>query len=375
MTPSGVSRFMEVYERYSVEGDTPALKEQYREYNFSQLTELLQISEEDQAMFQPEVKRETIREFKAFQKENDGNPENLMNWMKDPEDDFGIAVKEFFRANPEIMDELFASREYAEGDEKGMAELINPSGSMHFRKETRFLIFYGYEKGLMINRFGESPKTLTWHEFFERMKEIFEDIPGQITWKSCFGEEDDQIPGQDSIENHPEVMPPAPEAQDPAAGQPPAAGQEVPEEIGPERMNAPAQSHEMTEEQKYNAEQDRIDRETRAKLREREDAEKMEHLPSDEGTKVHRIRLASSYYDDVLSGRKTFELRKNDRGYRTGHMLEMVEFKEGIETGRLIHADIAYMLEDYAGLEEGYCILGIKVTDYTDDTEGVGYTE
>ena len=154
MTPSGVSRFMEVYERYSVEGDTPALKEQYREYNFSQLTELLQISEEDQAMFQPEVKRETIREFKAFQKENDGNPENLMNWMKDPEDDFGIAVKEFFRANPEIMDELFASREYAEGDEKGMAELINPSGSMHFRKETRFLIFYGYEKGLMINRFG-----------------------------------------------------------------------------------------------------------------------------------------------------------------------------------------------------------------------------
>lgn len=31
----------------------------------------------------------------------------------------------------------------------------------------------------------------------------------------------------------------------------------------------------------------------------------------------------------------------------------------------LIDADIIYMLEDYTGLTEGYCILGIRVTDYT----------
>mgnify|MGYP002596537532 CR=1 FL=1 len=30
-----------------------------------------------------------------------------------------------------------------------------------------------------------------------------------------------------------------------------------------------------------------------------------------------------------------------------------------------IDADIIYMLEDYTGLTEGYCILGIRVTDYT----------
>lgn len=34
-------------------------------------------------------------------------------------------------------------------------------------------------------------------------------------------------------------------------------------------------------------------------------------------------------------------------------------------TGRTIDADIIYMLEDYTGLTEGYCILGIRVTDYT----------
>lgn len=41
------------------------------------------------------------------------------------------------------------------------------------------------------------------------------------------------------------------------------------------------------------------------------------------------------------------------------------EFKDGKHTGRTIDADIIYMLEDYTGLTEGYCILGIRVTDYT----------
>ena len=38
-----------------------------------------------------------------------------------------------------------------------------------------------------------------------------------------------------------------------------------------------------------------------------------------------------------------------------------MEFKDGRNTGREIKADIIYMLEDYSGLEEGWCILGIKV--------------
>lgn len=80
MNPSGVTRFMNVYEKYSVPGDTPELQEKYREFNFSQLTEMLQISDEDKEMFLPEAKRESIREFKNYTKENENNPDNLMNW-------------------------------------------------------------------------------------------------------------------------------------------------------------------------------------------------------------------------------------------------------------------------------------------------------
>lgn len=120
---------------------------------------------------------------------------------------------------------------------------------------------------------------------------------------------------------------------------------------------------EKTEEQRYSEEQDRIDRETKAKLKEQSDDEKMNHLPSETeaGQKVHSIRLAKTYFNDVASGKKSFELRKNDRGYKVGDTLEMLEFADGKNTGRIIQAEIIYMLEGYTGLEDGYSILGISV--------------
>lgn len=397
MTPSGVSRFIEVYEKYSVEGDTPELKEEYKSYNFSQLTEMLQIPEESRAMFLPEAKRESIRDYKAYTKENENDPEKLLNWMKEPEDAEGKAIIEFFRADKERMDAFFGSRAFSEGNVKELAEILNPSGNTHFRHKTVFMMFYDYDKGIMVNLFGESPRPVKWEDFINRVKELFE-AGGEekVTWERCFGEkkpeaqeeaadgqqdtqeeaadgqqdkqedgqqaagastgeDEEQIPGQDTIENHPEFMP-APIPTD----------QTVPDEIGPARIITPAQkSGEMTEEQKYDAEQRKIDRETKKKLQEMEDAEKMSHLPSDDGPQIHSIKLAAMYYDDVASGKKTFELRKNDRGYREGHRLELLEFAEGRHTGRVISADITYMLEDYTGLEDGYCILGIRVTNFT----------
>lgn len=123
---------------------------------------------------------------------------------------------------------------------------------------------------------------------------------------------------------------------------------------------------EKTDEQRYSEEQDRIDRERKKKLAEREHEEKLDAALSDNKPdhKIHEIKIAAMYYEDVVSGKKSFELRKNDRGYKQGDKLIMLEFKDGKHTGRIVNADIVYMLEDYTGLAEGYCILGIQVTDY-----------
>lgn len=395
MTASGVSRFMDVYERYSVDGDTPELKEQYQAFNFSQLTEMLQLTDEEHAMFQPEVKREVIRDFKAFQKENDSDPDRLFNWNADPGDLLGKTIMQFFKENREKMNALFGSSAFQENNIKEIVEILNPSGNDHYRLKTFFMVFYDAGKGIMTTEFGKSPESLTWEAFLQKVREIFGDGSGSRTWEACFGEpekpEEEQIPGQDTIMNHPEFMPEPVEQeagqneqevgqnkQDP--DQKPEEKQKgeidesleitrkshdpVPEEIGPERLVAPAQKSPQTEEQKYAAEQRRIDRETKQKLQEMEDEEKMQHLPSDAGQQVHTIRMASANWDDILSGRKAFEIRMKDHEFRVGHVLQMLEFHDGVHTGRRIDTEITYVLEDHSGLVDGFIILGFIVTNY-----------
>lgn len=116
---------------------------------------------------------------------------------------------------------------------------------------------------------------------------------------------------------------------------------------------------EKTEEERYNEEQDAIDRETKKKLQQQADEEKMQQLPSQQEKKVHDVKLGATFFEDVKTGRKTFELRKNDREYKEGDTIVLHEYKDGATTGRMIKKKIVYMLEDFTGLEDGYCILGL----------------
>lgn len=126
-----------------------------------------------------------------------------------------------------------------------------------------------------------------------------------------------------------------------------------------------------TDEQKYSEEQDRIDRETARKLREQADEEKMQNIPSDsepDDTKVHHIKLGASFFGEVERGEKTFELRKNDRNYKKGDILEMMEFKDGRNTGRTVRVLVTYILTEFMGLEDGFCIMGTELMNENGET-------
>lgn len=117
---------------------------------------------------------------------------------------------------------------------------------------------------------------------------------------------------------------------------------------------------QKTAEQRYNEEQEKIDRETARKLKEQEETEMIKTLPSEKEKKVHDIKIGKEFFEDVKNNVKTFELRKNDRDYKVGEILELHEYEAGEETGKTCRKLIAYMLKEFTGLQDGYCILGLK---------------
>ena len=118
-----------------------------------------------------------------------------------------------------------------------------------------------------------------------------------------------------------------------------------------------------TAEESYNEEQAAIDRETKRKLQEMQQEEKMQHLPSDEQKKQRDIRLSRSQYEEITTGRLTFLLLKKD-GFKVGEELELPEYAEGQPTGRKADLEIIYVMDDRTGLDDNYCIIGFNVTAF-----------
>ena len=73
---------------------------------------------------------------------------------------------------------------------------------------------------------------------------------------------------------------------------------------------------------------------------------------------THELKILPEYFEAVTSGRKRFEIRKNDRNFQIGDQLILKEWnKEGF-TGRSYHSEITY-ITDYMQ-KEGYVVLGIR---------------
>ena len=69
MSKTTVSRFMAINAKYSIDGYSDQLKQEYALYGSSKLAEMLALPDTDLEMVSPKMKREDIREIKKFNKE------------------------------------------------------------------------------------------------------------------------------------------------------------------------------------------------------------------------------------------------------------------------------------------------------------------
>lgn len=75
--------------------------------------------------------------------------------------------------------------------------------------------------------------------------------------------------------------------------------------------------------------------------------------------KTHDVKCTQPHFEDVCSGRKTAELRLDDRAYEVGDTLRLHEFVAGEETGAVAGYKITHKLVGSPWLADGYCMLSL----------------
>lgn len=76
---------------------------------------------------------------------------------------------------------------------------------------------------------------------------------------------------------------------------------------------------------------------------------------------THELKILPQFFDAVVRGEKTFELRKNDRGFRVGDRLILKEWNGKDYTGNEVTRFVNYILHDWGhGLQDGWCIMNLK---------------
>jgi hypothetical protein len=80
----------------------------------------------------------------------------------------------------------------------------------------------------------------------------------------------------------------------------------------------------------------------------------------------HNVKCWSKYFDDVKSGKKSFEVRLNDRNYQVGDILRQSNYDPEIKefVGEFVDCRITYILDDHMFCKPGYVVMGINVMGY-----------
>ena len=350
---SMVSRFININDRFAEDGNSQYLKMQYRGFGYAKLAIMLQLPDEINEELTPNFSK---TEIQAIKDEVDAEGkisdiENLIDGEAHTEltNNLHKALYQLLEDMPELYLKLHEClNDFAHmGDDRGhgkIFEILAPDGekvySIRIQGIGRIMMFLNEntECVTLTNVRSGEKEQFKKHDLSYYIDCIItsEQDTAEKEWEATYGKE---FPKKE------EVAPVQPKKE--------SKVQKAPEK--PKKAAVV-----KTEEQKYAEQQAKIDRETKKKLEEMEDAKKMEVLPSEQPRKVHQIKLGKTFFADAAAGIKPFTLRKNDRNYQVGDILEKQEYDDGNYTGRTLRQEVIYKLEDYTGLQEGYCILGVK---------------
>lgn len=77
---------------------------------------------------------------------------------------------------------------------------------------------------------------------------------------------------------------------------------------------------------------------------------------------VHCVKISPKNFEDVVSERLSFQIRKSERDYKLGDFMYLQEF-DGVFTGKAVPVKINNILREDSGLQDGYVLLNIEILE------------
>jgi len=189
-----VWRFMAINEKFSEGGNSLYLKDEYRNFGSSKLTEMLNLSDVDCRLIVEKTTVKEIREIKQFNQRG-----ALAQSGAVPEEICSNAVRnciiDFFAdgSRRKILNEVLrvlCDEEPAPDTLKKLAEFINPGEYTTHKKGIVYMFFYDYQTGIKYKLMTEpAPKIMKWDEFILSLIDIYKDyvdLPGGV-WEAYYG--------------------------------------------------------------------------------------------------------------------------------------------------------------------------------------------
>lgn len=324
LTKSPTSRFMAINDKYSVGGNSLELREEFIGLGKSRLSEMLTMDPEDYVLITAQTSIKDIREIKRMEKAA-GENEVLTKFQEVLRKEYASKDrrKELIEiANAKCIDDLKAA--------------VIPEGYRLMKKGVLVIKFE--DEKITVRTMGVSGvQELTWSEILNEYDQAF-DLGAADPWKATYGEIEEEVkPEPKKVEKKPESKKPTK-----AESKPVATSQQEEQVVGQTSIEKDFPEY-LPEDLKVEIEQ----------------TNKVEVPETVMDDRRHKLKLAKMFFEDVRLGRKSFELRKNDRDYQIGDILELREMDNGEPTGRVIEKEITYILEGFAGLKEDYCILAL----------------
>jgi len=84
---------------------------------------------------------------------------------------------------------------------------------------------------------------------------------------------------------------------------------------------------------------------------------------------VHVLKTWPKYFQAIIKGDKTFEVRRKDRNYKVGNILNLLEFDpvKNDYTGKSIMVRVTYILDEGPYMPRDYLCMAIKVMNKSDE--------